>query len=92
MGHFGMSPNVCSLTRSVRELQREGKEVSAEALGCLSPYLTRTSTALAIRPSIAIGTRRHRTTAYCYDRLVLKQVGQWPVSRPIVTIPHYRAW
>ena len=32
--------NVCSLTSIVRELQKDGKEVSDDALACISPYLT----------------------------------------------------
>jgi len=32
--------NVCSLTRIVRELQRDGDEVQKDALACISPYLT----------------------------------------------------
>jgi hypothetical protein len=32
--------NIWSLTRIVRELQRDGKEVPEEALACISPYLT----------------------------------------------------
>jgi hypothetical protein len=32
--------HVCSLTRLVQALQREGKTVPEEALACISPYLT----------------------------------------------------
>ena len=30
---------MCSLTRIVQELQREGKGVAEEALACINPYL-----------------------------------------------------